>query len=204
MGLSAVGVLIVAINGTIGRWEGAVLLALLVGYLGWSYLLDRRANRSPAEEEAPAPLTSLPLSLVFALVGLAALVGGADLLVRGAVSVARHYGLSEAIIGLTLVAIGTSLPELAASAVAALRRQPDVVVGNVVGSCLFNSLGILGITGLIAPIPVGPAFRTAELPIMIAVSAALLVLIMLKIPLGRTVGAALLAGYAAYIWHLFP
>ena len=124
---------------------------------------------------------------------------GVRFLVDGAVSIARAQGISEAFIGLTVVAIGTSLPELATSLVAALRRQSEIAIGNIVGSNIFNVLGILGATALIAPIPVAGRFLTFDLPVMIAASAALTALLM-RPRIGRLAGAVLIAAYAAYVW----
>lgn len=125
---------------------------------------------------------------------------GARFLVDGAVSIARGYGISEAFIGLTIVAIGTSLPELATSLIAAFRRQSEIAIGNIVGSNIFNVLGILGVTALIAPIPVASRFLTFDLPVMIAVSLVLTGLLLTRPVIGRGVGVVMLAGYAAYVW----
>jgi len=125
---------------------------------------------------------------------------GARFLVDGAVNIARGYGISEAFIGLTIVAIGTSLPELATSLVAALRRQSEIAIGNIVGSNIFNVLGILGVTALIAPIPVADRFLMLDLPAMILVSGLLTALLLVRPQIGRGAGAGLLLGYAAYLW----
>jgi cation:H+ antiporter len=111
------------------------------------------------------------------------------------VAIARTAGVSEAFIGLTIVAIGTSLPELATSLIAAFRRQSEIAIGNIVGSNIFNVLGILGVTALIAPIPVAPRFLTFDLPVMIAASLLLAALLM-RASMGRLVGVALLVCYA--------
>jgi len=135
----------------ITRNEGIAMLVVLAGYLFASYWLERRDRESKtfqheAEEFEDIPLPRPWLAPVLALGGIAALVFGADMLVKGAVSIARDFGVSDAVIGLSLVAIGTSLPELATAIVAALRRHSDVVLGNVIGSNIFNILAILGIT----------------------------------------------------------
>jgi len=125
---------------------------------------------------------------------------GARFLVDGAVNIARGYGISEAFIGLTIVAVGTSLPELATSLIAAFRRQSEIAIGNIVGSNIFNVLGILGVTALIAPIPVASRFLTFDLPVMIAVSLVLTALLLTRPVIGRGIGVAMLAGYVAYVW----
>ncbi|WP_304617197.1 sodium:calcium antiporter [Paracoccus sp. (in: a-proteobacteria)] len=181
--------------GELGRPAGLALVAGLVGFLLLSFL--RPGSDQPAEDDAPPP--RLWLSLIWVAAGLAALMLGARWLVDGATTIARDLGLSEAFIGLSIVAIGTSLPELATSLVAALRRQSEIAIGNIVGSNIFNVLGILGITAVIQPIPVADRFLTLDLPVMIAVSALLTVLLM-RPRIGRLTGLGLLAGYAAYVW----
>lgn len=181
--------------GELGPPAGLALVAGLVGFLLLSFL--RPGSDQPAEDDAPPP--RLWLSLIWVAAGLAALMLGARWLVDGATTIARDLGLSEAFIGLSIVAIGTSLPELATSLVAALRRQSEIAIGNIVGSNIFNVLGILGITALIQPIPVADRFLTLDLPVMIAVSALLTVLLM-RPRIGRLTGLGLLAGYAAYVW----
>lgn len=189
---AALAVLVPSALGMVGRPLGLALLAALA-----VYLVTAIRSAEPSEGEIPALSPAmLALSLVL---GLAALVGGAHLLVTGAVGLARDWGLSEAFIGLSIVAVGTSLPELATSVVAALRRQPAIAVGNVVGSNIFNVFGILGTTALIAPVPVAPRFLTFDVPVMIAASVALVLTLRLPV-IGRLWGVALLAAYAAYVW----
>jgi cation:H+ antiporter len=120
--------------------------------------------------------------------------------VDGAVAIARGHGISEAFIGLTIVAVGTSLPELATSLIAALRRQSEIAIGNIVGSNIFNILGILGATAMIATIPVAPRFLTFDLPVMIGVSAVLAGLLVMRPVIGRGVGGVMLLAYVAYVW----
>ncbi|MBS0125030.1 calcium/sodium antiporter [Thetidibacter halocola] len=180
-----------------GRPAGLVLVAGLVAYLVWAY-------RQPGDMEAedvgvPAPASAL-VSILWVIGGLVALMVGARFLVDGAVTIARGFGISEAFIGLTIVAVGTSLPELATSLIAAFRRQSEIAIGNIVGSNIFNVLGILGVTALIAPIPVASRFLTFDLPVMIAVSLILTVLLLTRPVIGRGIGVAMLAGYVAYVW----
>ena len=180
--------------GWIGRPAGVVLLAGLAAYLVISY---RSAQGAPSETAGPA--APLWRSLLWLTVGFVALLAGARFLVDGSVNIARSFGVSEAFIGLTIVAIGTSLPELATSLIAALKRHSEIAIGNIVGSNIFNILGILGLTAIIAPIPVEPRFLTFDLPVMIGVTLLFTALLLMRPVIGRGVGTALLAGYAAYV-----
>lgn len=180
-----------------GRPAGLVLVAGLVVYLVWAY---RQTGEMEAEDVGvPSPASAL-VSTLWVIGGLVALMVGARLLVDGAVNIARGYGISEAFIGLTIEAVGTSLPELATSLIAAFRRQSEIAIGNIVGSNIFNVLGILGVTALIAPIPVASRFLIFDLPIMIAVSLILTALLLTRPVIGRGIGVAMLAGYVTYIW----
>ena len=183
--------------GAIGRVAGMVLVGGLVIYL----VLAFRGARGEQEVQ-PEYGAAMPLWVAGGLVvvGLLALLVGARLLIDGAVAIARDFGLSEAFIGLTIVAVGTSLPELATSLVAALRRQSDIAIGNVVGSNIFNILGILGATAIIAPIPVAARFLAFDLPVMLVASLLLAGLLLFRWSLGRPVGLLMLVAYAAYVW----
>jgi len=183
--------------GAVGRSAGMVLVGGLVVYL----VLAFQGARGEQEVEPDATL-AMPLWVAGGLVvvGLLALLVGARLLIDGAVAIARDFGLSEAFIGLTIVAVGTSLPELATSLVAALRRQSDIAIGNVVGSNIFNILGILGVTAIITPIPVAARFLAFDLPVMLVASLLLAGLLLFRWSLGRPVGLLMLVAYAAYVW----
>jgi cation:H+ antiporter len=135
--------------------------------------------------------------------GIALVVVGAELLVSGAVAVARSVGVPEAVIGLTVVAVGTSLPELATAIVAAVRKQADVVLGNVIGSNIFNVLGILGTTALITPIEVGGRFRDFDVPLMGGISGCFLALLAVARRIGRASGAIMVGSYIAYTAVLY-
>lgn len=182
--------------GQIGRLSGGVLVVGLIAYLIWAY----RAARNDPVNDDQSPMVPLWQAILWVAVGLGALMLGARFLVDGAVNIARGYGLSEAFIGLTIVAVGTSLPELATSLVAAIRRQSEIAIGNIVGSNIFNVLGILGVTALVLPIPVAPRFLTFDLPVMLAASLVLTGLLVARPQIGRLVGVGLLVAYAAYIW----
>ena len=193
---AALALLPIFAMGLMGRPAGAILLAGLAAYLIWAYL---SAGSAPDEEEAAKPPATILIALLWVVAGLAALMLGARFLVDGAVSIARDFGVSEAFIGLTIVAVGTSLPELATSLIAAFRRQSEIAIGNIVGSNIFNILGILGATAMISPIPVAARFLTFDLPIMIAVSALLTFLLVMRPTIGRGMGLVMLIAYVAYV-----
>jgi len=193
-------------------WHGLILLAGLVAMLTDSYfsaMRSRRDGRAAAilavdageldEADPEMPGWRIALYLLLGLIGLPL---GADLLVDGASSIARQYGVSEAVIGLTLVALGTSLPELATSVMAALRRQADVALGNVIGSNMFNLLGIIGVAALVGPIPVEAEFLRLDLWVMLAASLVLVPFVLFCRDMSRGWGAVLTALYIAYVVFL--
>ena len=194
--LSALALVPLFAMGEIGRVAGLTLVAGLIAYLVWTFLKPRQ---EASDDEAEAAATPIVHALLWVALGLVALLFGARFLVDGAVSVAQDFGVSEAFIGLTIVAIGTSLPELATSLIAAFRHQSDIAIGNIVGSNIFNVLGILGVTSIVAPIPVAPRFLTFDLPIMIVVSIVLTGLLLLHQKIGRRTGAVMLLAYCAYL-----
>ena len=140
---------------------------------------------------------------MFLAAGLALLVLGARVLVDSATTIARGAGISELVIGLTIVAAGTSMPELATSAVAAMRRQPDIAVGNVLGSNIFNILGILGVTCVVTPQTVARQVFVLDAPVMLGLSVLVLPLMFSASRLSRAEGVALLAAYGGYLAALF-
>lgn len=183
--------------GQIGLGTGLVLLAGLAAYLVWAVLSSAPGPDSDWGEAAPS---SFAKSFLWAAFGLGGLMLGARFLVDGSVSVARELGVSEAFIGLTIVAVGTSLPELATSLIAAFRRQPEIAIGNVLGSNIFNVLGILGATAVVAPIPVAERFLLFDLPAMIAVSLLMAGLLLGGVRLGRWAGVSMVLAYAGYVY----
>lgn len=187
---------------------GAVMTASLLAYLIWSYRLARAGDNGADDlldelQELSSPDASLPRTLAAIVGGLIALVVGSWLLVEGAVSIARDFGVEEEIIGLTILALGTSLPELATSLVAAIRRHGDVAVGNVIGSNLFNILGVLGITAMVKTVPVPDQFVQFDFWLMLAAAVLLLVFILRGASIGRFAGIVLSLFYGFYIWSLF-
>ncbi|MEZ9196664.1 calcium/sodium antiporter [Shewanella sp. 10N.286.54.B9] len=177
--------------------DGAILSTLLVSYLSYSYFT---ADKQTSDEAADAGQNQW-LSVIFIIVGISMLVGGGILFVDGAVALAQSFGISEIIIGLTIVAIGTSMPELVTSIVAALKGQSDIAIGNVVGSNLFNILGILGVTALIHPI-ISSDISPLDWQVMIGLAVMLLPFAYTGLRIGRREGAILVLGYLAYICYL--
>lgn len=189
-----------AATGRIGMWGGIVLLLALVAVL-WRQLSTGRVDDSEEIEGAEPGARGLRIALWLGG-GLVALPLGANLLVNGATQIAQDFGISDTVIGLTLVAVGTSLPELAASVAAALKGRADMALGNVVGSNIFNILAILGITSIVTPLPIPPEMLRLDLWVMLATSALLAPFLFKGIALTRPVGGVFLAGYAAYVWVL--
>ncbi len=164
--LLAAGVLFILVNDAV-LWKDPenkltrVDSLILLGFFGlfMAYIYRTMTSSSDYAEEASIKLYSIPVSVGLSVLGIAMLVGGGKLVVDNAVKLAEYYGLSQKLIGLTILAAGTSLPELATSAVAAYRRNTDIAIGNVVGSNIFNIFFILGITGLVSPIQYNPALN---------------------------------------------
>jgi cation:H+ antiporter len=203
---AAVLVLLLGIDGRIGRADGALLAASMVAYTAFLVVQGRRvaADADPAGA-APRPVGGRLRAALLLAAGLAMLVIGADTMVGAAVSIARRVGLSEVVIGLTIVAVGTSLPEVAASVVAAVRGERDIAVGNVVGSCLFNLLGVLGAAALAAGatgVDVPPAVQRFDLWVMLAALTACLPIFFTGREVARWEGGLFLAYYVAYALYL--
>ncbi len=179
----------------IWRWQGIVLVLGLALYL----YVSIRAGRAAPDEDLPEISGTLGKSLLVALGGLVVLLIGARFLVESASEIARTFGVSEAVIGLSIVAVGTSLPELATSALAALRGHSEIAVGNIIGSNIFNILGILGVTAIVAPIPTDPRFASVDMWVALAAALAMLYIAVRPGNVSRAGGAALLVAYAAYM-----
>ena len=196
---------LLARDGRIDRLEGAVMVAGLAAFMAYAVALDRRHVTAPRDEDTPATAsfgrtggTALVLNLIAVSIGIALLALGASTLVQGAVGLAKGFGVSDTIIGLTVVAVGTSAPELVTSIVAALRGQGGMAVGNVIGSCVFNVLGILGITALISPLPVPAEIITRDAIWLLAITAALFPMMWSGRLLNRMEGAGLVGIFIAY------
>jgi cation:H+ antiporter len=203
---------LLVLDGVLARVDAALLIALFATYLAVTIWLARREPAIDPNAEAldrellasPDPVRARVLpSLGLVLVGLLALVGGARLLVDASLAFARAAGVSELVIALTIVAAGTSLPELATSTVAALRREADIAIGNIIGSNVFNLFAVLGFAGAIRPLPVNAELLRFEIPFMIVASLLLLPLAFTARRLDRWEGALLLLGYAVFLLLLF-
>ncbi|AKK00257.1 MULTISPECIES: calcium/sodium antiporter [Pseudomonas] len=196
-------VFVLALNEELTRLDGTLLLAALAVYLGLLLRQSRHSMR-PHAASVDAAQVSWPRSLTMIVLGLAMLIYAGHLLLGAAVTVATDLGLSERIIGLTIVAVGTSLPELATSLIAALRGQRDIAVGNVIGSNLFNLLGVLGVTALVAPTPlsVSPNALDFDLPVMLGVAVLCLPVFYSGYRVTRAEGLLLLGLYLVYGLHV--
>lgn len=197
-------------DGEISRQDGVFMLAAFVLFLGYSFQAARNESarvkaefQAEAKEAAP-PGEPVGKSWLLVVVGFIGLVVGAQLMVYSAVEAAQLLGVSELLIGLTIVAIGTSLPELATSVVAARRGDADIILGNVFGSNIFNMLLILAIVAIIQPVPVAPKSIYVDLPIMIAFAAVLVPIFLRDMVISRRNGAFLVSGMAAFLaWQIY-
>ena len=202
--------LLLALDGSVGRLDGLLLFAGAIGYTVFLIRQSRRESAGVRQEydEAfggEAPKRSSPLvNIGLMLIGLAMLVFGARWLVNAAVTTATALGVSELVIGLTVVAAGTSLPEVATSVLATIRGERDIAVGNVVGSCIFNLLAVLGLGSIVAPngVPVSPGALSFDIPVMVAVAVATLPIFFTGYLIARWEGAVFLGYYLAYTTYL--
>ena len=199
--------------GVLTVWSGLAMLALIATYTIWQYRAAVRGSTrlnggvGPHTEECNPKTTATTSRLwhqLFALLcGLIGVIAGSHLLVTGAVGLARDFGISEATIGLTLVAVGTSLPELATTVVAACRRHADVALGNVVGSNIFNILGILGLVPIFGTLQIPDSVITFDLWVMLGTTLVFVAWMTTRRSIGRGLGALRLIGYAAYILYQY-
>ena len=203
--LSLAGLVALAATGTLQPWHGALMFVALLAYVGLSYRADSKSKtataRLHAEEAIAAEGLAEPLWLVLAILaaGVLCLAVGASWMVSAAVGVATALGVSQATTGLTIVSLGTSLPELGAALSAARHRQTDIVMGNIIGSNIFNVLGILGIAAMVRPLPIDRAIVLFDLPFAVLISLALLPVFLGRRRLGRTAAIIMIAGYVAYV-----
>lgn len=183
---------------TIGRVAGVVMVILLLGYVGYSYFKGKGTVEATNDEDIKHEVLSGPFMALLILGGLATLFVGAEFLVRGATSLAREFGVSEAVIGLTVVAVGTSLPELATGIMSAVRKHSDIMIGNIVGSNIFNILFILGVTSVIQPIAVAPRFGSFDVPVMLGVTIGFAFLLLTHLGVRRLTAVGMLIAYVGY------
>ena len=192
-------------DGALSRTEGIIFFLLLVVYVVFSIRLAKKQSADPLaqefSDEIKIPKTGVALDVLLVIGGLVMLVFGARFLVDSAIVVAKAFGLSEAVIGLTIVAVGTSLPEFATSLVAAIKKEADIAVGNVVGSNIFNILGILGISAFITPLS-SSGITGIDLGVMAGFAIALWGFSASGHRITRIEGLIMMAAYAAYVWWL--
>jgi cation:H+ antiporter len=193
-------------TGMIERWMGAGFVVGLACYICWTFVSDRREVAIAADgafaatgERPTVPHRPLLLDAVTLAVGLVLVIIGAEFLVDGAVEVARLADVPEETIGLSLVAVGTSLPELATTVIAAIRKHSALALGNVLGSNIYNILGIGGITALVAPIPISQQLQHFDLPVMLAVSVGLVIVTATGQRVTRREGLLLVGLYGVYL-----
>lgn len=200
--------LLLGMDGLVGRWDGLLLSSLLISYTVFLIIKSRKEGKEVVDEyenEFGSKKDQVWWkNLMWIVIGMAGLVLGSKWLVDSAVEIATAYGVSELVIGLTIVATGTSLPEVATSVVAAVKGERDIAVGNAVGSNIFNILSVIGISSLISPggIAVSKAALTFDLPVMIGVAVACLPIFFTKYCITRLNGAFFILYYGAYLAYL--
>jgi cation:H+ antiporter len=208
MFLASFQLLLLARDGALDRLEGAFFVSAIALFTLYAIRLGRtslepeeKADLAEAvQQKAPAAaLRTLGGAMLLVALGVALLVFGGDVLLRGALEIARAAGMSERVIGLTIVAAGTGMPEVATSIVAARRGQSEIALGNVIGSNIFNILGILGVTAMVTPVSVAPRMVSHDMWWMIGFSLALLPMMRSRLVVGRLEGGILVAGYIAYV-----
>jgi cation:H+ antiporter len=209
LGATILFMALASFNG-LSRLEGVIFLLVLAAYLVWAYRTEKEDTTSPeaelhkaeSEELELVPM-SVPVTLLAIVGGLAMLIIGANRFLLGAVGLGQALGVPEAIIGLTVVAVGTSLPEFAVSIIAAIRRHADVAVGNIVGSNIFNLLCILGISSLITPLPLQGRLLHTDQFVMLGAAALLLAFLYFGLQISRLKGVVFLLAYSIYIGVMF-
>lgn len=188
-------------DGTIQRWEGAIMLGGLIAYI--TYIVRRSRKRGSSGEEEPERISMSPMKMgLFLFLGILGLAFGSDLLIDGAVGIAEKAGVSEHVIAVTLVAFGTSVPELFTSTIAAFRKTGNISIGNLVGSNLFNLLFILGTVGLAHPLEIKDRVLDSDVYWMLGTSFLILPFMLIGRKIGRLEGSLLLLAYLAYIYFV--
>jgi cation:H+ antiporter len=195
--------LLLGMDGVISRFDAGFLASALVGYLVLQIVLSRRSSARPTAQMR-AEAGSVPINLLLIVVGLVLLVLGSRWLIESAVAIAQIFGVSQIVIGLTVVAAGTSMPEVATSVVAGLRGERDIAVGNVIGSNIFNILAVIGISGVVTPggIPISAGVLSIDLPIMVAVALLCLPIFLSRFSITRWEGLLFLLYYFLYTTYL--
>lgn len=205
IGLSIL-LIVLLLDGELGLIDGIIFVAGIITYTIVNILMARKEKNAEVENEFKEGLKTklgVPVSIVFVVGGLGLMILGANLFVTSAISIAKAIGVSDAIIGLTIVAVGTSLPELITSIVAAYKNESDIAIGNVVGSNIFNILGILGITALVIPLS-SAGISYIDFGVMLITAMILLPLSKTGFRISRLEGLFLVTGYIIYIYYLLP
>ena len=204
IGITAM-IFVMGLDGSISRFDAVIMLIVLASYLVyliWDAKRSKALGLETNEDSEEIKNLSLPKSLIFTVIGLALIVAGSNCVVEGATFIAEKAGLSERFIGLTIVALGTSLPELFTSVTAAMKKNSDIAVGNILGSNIFNILFVVGLSGLIIPVPFQSAFRFDTIVSEIAA----ILLLLFSIPkkrLSRVAGIIFLICYAVYFYMIW-
>ena len=205
--LATVVLYLLGFDGNISRIDAVIMLVIFAAYLSYLFIGAKKeaslqkAENTDAEENAAKEISLLKAS-IFTVIGLALIIGGSNFVVNSATAIAKALGLSQRFIGLTIVALGTSLPELFTSVTAALKKNSDIAIGNIVGSNIFNLLFIVGLSGVIIPVPFAEGFRFDMIVSGVA-AAALLLFCLPKKKLPRFAGAIMLVGYALYFMKIW-
>ena len=187
-------------NGTVTREEGLILFLSVIMYTWYSFYNPTISDNKNIIDENPSKLWMLYL---FIFSGIALLSFGANLFIKGAIDIARYFGISEIVIGMSIVALGTSLPELATSVIASFRKEHGISIGNIIGSNLFNLLSVLGIVSLLSPIESPKEILFFEIPYMVIYGLILFPIAWMKQPIHRLTSISLLVGYVFFIYQLF-
>jgi cation:H+ antiporter len=203
MMLAGISVYLFGMDGQLGPVEGIIFLIFLALYIFYSYYREAKKGKDAPDGlgiDTKAKERPLAVLLLIVVAGSVALVFGANLLVEGAESIARNFGVSDRVIAITLVAFGTSLPELAASVIAAFKGEKDISLGNIIGSNIYNLLAILGVSSVIAPLQVSQQIIDVDIWWMLATSAAVLPIGIISMRIGRVGGCLLFFAYVFYIY----
>ncbi|MBL4624750.1 MAG: calcium/sodium antiporter [Flavobacteriales bacterium] len=202
MGATILFYLVVAFDGVLNWYEGLSFVIILVAFLFWLIRKSRKESKLEEKVETNEEAESMVKSISLVVAGCVGLALGAKWLLDGAVTIAENFGVSEHIIGVTIVAFGTSVPELTTSCIAAFRKQTDISLGNLIGSNLFNILAILGITGMIKEIPISAEVLSYDIFWVLGISFFILPLVVFDKKISRLGGSILFAAYVAYVYFL--
>ena len=195
---------VLMVFGTISRWEGILLLGGMVAYTAYQFKIseqEKNIAKEALQQEVVAKLT-LWREILLVIIGVGLLIAGASALIKGAVDIARHFGMSQRVIGLTIVAIGSSFPEIATVVVAAMKKRSDLILGNVFGSNIYNVTMVAGLAAVVAPIRFSHRMLIVDIPVMLAFTVACWALVHFRKRLGRFVGICFVVSYLFYLYQL--